>query len=352
MKPVRIGVMGGVLAAVALVAYVPVAARAATPSSATPSTAGRSAAANPNSTFGESITESPAQVNVYWTPARIAQALANPMLAPTDVNTAAKVAMPSGSAVTAAPTAPATSASPAIADALPGEHSKLWPNRKDTVGTATGKLFFVTPTGPSQCTATLLSSPNKDTIWTAGHCINPGYGGSSTIYKNFMFQPGRNGNTVPYGSFGPKYVSLAIGWVNDGIPQYDYAAMALYPNKHGKAQNVAGAQGWNMGGNTFKWSGLYIFGYPSILYPSKLPVNRYQLRYCTGSTTEQNNLLHFQCDMGPGSSGGPLVYKLNTKTSGGYIVGDLTLGRNTSYDRWSPQLGAVALATLKRAYTK
>ncbi len=340
-KAKLVAAVAATLAATVLVCYTSSAAQAATPSHA-----GNPAAINPNSIIGTSVDQSWAQLDAFWTPARLAQANAHPLTA-SGVAAPSAIAIPAGVRETAPPTLPtATAASAAVPAALPGKTSQVWTNHKSLPATAIGKLFFFTGRGTASCTATILNSPNKNTIWTAAHCVSDGHGHE---YENFVFKPNLNGNSVPFGSFKAKYISAPAGYVVQSLPQYDYAAVALSSNTHGKAQDVAGAEGWIMGGNTFNWSGLHIFGYPAIIYPSKRRVNNTQLRYCTGSTSEHNFMMRFACDMGQGSSGGPLIDALSTRT--GWVVGDVSIGdeKGTVY---SPQLSSVALATLKLAYRR
>jgi V8-like Glu-specific endopeptidase len=340
MRHIKLAAAGGTLAAAALACCGPAVAQAAT------SGAGHPAAISPNSIVGRSVDQSWTQLNTFWTSARTAAAKADPLPA-SGAALPAAVTIPAGTQETAPATLPAASAaSAAVPASLPGKTSRVWTNHKSLPATAIGKLFFFTGTGTASCTATIVNAPNKDTIWTAAHCVSDGHGHE---YEDFVFKPNLNGSSVPLGSFKAKYISAPAGYVDQDLVQYDYAAIALSPNIRGKAQNLAGAEGWIMGGNTYKWASVSIFGYPSIIYPSKRPVNNTQLRYCTGSTSEWKFMMQFQCDMGQGSSGGPLIYRLTSKT--GWVVGNVSNGDNKGTVR-SPQLSAVALAALKLAYKR
>jgi V8-like Glu-specific endopeptidase len=277
MRQVKLAAVGGTLVAAALACYAPAAAEAAT------SGAGYPAAISPNSIVGQSVDQSWTQLNTFWTSARLAAAKADPWPA-SGAALPSAVTIPAGTQETAPATLPtASGASAAVPDSLPGKTSRVWTNHKSMPATTIGKLFFFTGSGTSWCTATIVNAPNKDTIWTAAHCVSDGHGHE---YEDFVFKPNLNGSSVPFGSFKAKYISAPAGYVDQGLSQYDYAAIALSPNTRGKAQNLAGAEGWIMGGNKYNWSGVTIFGYPRIIYPSKQPVNNTQLRYCTGSTSE------------------------------------------------------------------
>lgn len=337
MKRTKLALVGGTLVAAVLACYAPGIAQAATVSAARP------AATNPNTIVGKSVDQSWAQLNAFWTPARIAAEEPLPLPAAGSALSPAAT-IPAGPQETAPPTSP--TAPGAIPASLPGKTSRLWTNHKALPATAIGRLSFFTGTGTSWCTATLVNAPNKDTIWTAGHCVSDGHGHE---YEDFVFTPDVNGKSGPFGTFKAKYISAPAGWVAQSLYQYDYAAIALAPSLRGKAQNLAGAEGWIMGGNTYKWAGAHIFGYPSVIYPSKQRVNATQLRFCTGSTVEDRFQERFACDMGQGSSGGPLIYRLTAKT--GWVVGNVSHGDQKG-TIWSPQLSGVALTALKLAYKK
>ncbi len=336
-----------IAAGAAIAASVPAAARA------TDRPAPAHVTANPNTIMTDTISESPPQVKAYWTPQRLASAKDMTVL-PTTQPVKRGPGVPAGPQQSMPPTRPAAAtASGVIPDSLPGKHSRVW--SKNTVRTmpasTVGRLFFKTGNGNASCTATIISAPNKDTIWTAGHCVSDGNG---HWFRDFLFQPARHGNTAPWGGFTGKVVAAPVGWAGQHLANFDYAALALYPSPVGKAEALAGSQGWIMGGSRYNWPGLYIFGYPVNLYPGNIPVNVNLLRYCTGPSAEDSGVLmmFFHCDMGSGSSGGPLLYHLNLKTGGGWLVGNISLGDTRNYTRWSPQLDQIALVTYHDVYRK
>jgi V8-like Glu-specific endopeptidase len=331
--------------AAAITASIPAAAQA------TGAAAPAAAALNPNTIMTDTISDSAVQVNAYWTPGRLAAAKDMNLL-PAAQPARPPSAIPPGPVQSMPPAAPAAGAAGAIPASLPGKHSRVWANRlvKTAPASTVGQLYFKDGSGkPGRCTATVISAPNKGTIWTAAHCVSDG---SGHWYKDFVFQPGRHGNTAPWGGFVGKVVAAPAGYVTGNLASYDYAGIALYPSLRGKIENLTGSQGWIMGGNRYNWPGLYIFGYPAKLYPGPIPVNGNILRYCTGPTAEDSGklMMLFHCDMGNGSSGGPLLYRM--KKGGGWLVGDISIGDTRNYTRWSPQLDAIALVTYRDVYRK
>lgn len=72
------------------------------------------------------------------------------------------------------------------------------------------------------CTGFMVS---KDTVVTAGHCVYSHEDGGWA--KEITASPGRNGSSLPYGSFDWKTVHTVNGWKNNKDPNYDYGAIKL-----------------------------------------------------------------------------------------------------------------------------
>jgi glutamyl endopeptidase len=87
---------------------------------------------------------------------------------------------------------------------------------------------LITRNGAQWCTGWLIS---KDTVLTAGHCVNSGGNGSTngTWYSGLRFSPGRNGASAPYGYCAPRAGGLTsfVGWVRDGSEEHDAAIIKL-----------------------------------------------------------------------------------------------------------------------------
>lgn len=90
-----------------------------------------------------------------------------------------------------------------------------------------GKLTFTAPNGGTYgCTAWLY---DNDTVATAGHCVYF-HDNAANIHgwsSNFVFWPGRNGASAPYGSCGWSNAYTVSGWATDQNPEYDYGAIKL-----------------------------------------------------------------------------------------------------------------------------
>ena len=159
----------------------------------------------------------------YWTPKRMANATPMPL----------QQGSPSPREISDEPLPPNRSPRPATgaAPVLPSDHAVNGPRRGEGTGvitplasfaqewtgpstrppaTTTGKLFFRNLNNPSdptddratQCSASTVNSPAKNTVITAGHCVHGGANG--TWHDNFVFVPGYRSTSRPFGNWFPK----------------------------------------------------------------------------------------------------------------------------------------------------
>lgn len=113
---------------------------------------------------------------------------------------------------------------------------------------AVGKLFFEAPDGPSACSGTVIADPKRpgrsNLVWTAGHCVHAGKGG--TWFKSLQFVPafnsggratldnlGNPGPVAPFGQWWATSVSTSSRWRVGGTDgtspatAYDYAVLEV-----------------------------------------------------------------------------------------------------------------------------
>ncbi|GAA2789476.1 peptidase [Kitasatospora paracochleata] len=307
------------------------------------------------------ITQSDAEVRSHWTPERIASALANPLPSPdiTDasIRKAHETAGSAGNGRTAKSLAPlsadavaplrlqktATPASLAAAGAGPTigdtSHSELASNIPTWQTAIAGKLLFYTSDGrQGSCTAAAIVAPNKNSVWTAGHCLHQGKGG--TFYKNFIFIPGYDHKAI-YGWWVLGKVIVSSDWANDSDSTWgDMGGGIANPSAdYGNLQDWIGAYGYRFNGDT-DFSGVTSLGYPVDAYNrSGADVHDgEQMMYCHGNVTDAGNWnplddrLQMNCDMGHGSSGGPIVTDLGGNSQ---IIGTNSHRHADSNGNWT-----------------
>ncbi|WP_018655006.1 trypsin-like serine peptidase [Actinomadura flavalba] len=156
-----------------------------------------------------------------------------------------------------------------------------------------GRLTFTAPDGQTYiCTAFLY---DNDTVATSGHCVYT-HDNANNVHgwnSNFVFWPGRNGSSTPYGSCGWTNAYSVNGWINSQDPEYDYGAIKLNCT-------VGNATGWiglrwqsaSYNGTTVNISG----------YPGDKPANTlWQMNGTVASTSTRQ--LFYSIDTFGGQSG-------------------------------------------------
>jgi len=168
-------------------------------------------------------------------------------------------------------TAPNTSRLRDIAEASFGQPAQL-----ETVHGADDRVKITTTSSyPWRVHASLLITAADNSQWigtgwfigphtlmTAGHVVyikNSGVPGRDGWVKKIVVMPGRNGNTLPYGSVASQSFRSVTGWTNNGDQNYDYGAI-LIPTELG---NTVGWFGFGVYNDaTLTGSVVNISGYP------------------------------------------------------------------------------------------
>lgn len=162
-----------------------------------------------------------------------------------------------------------------------------------------GKVFFTLGGANYVCSGNAVSSANKSTVATAGHCLNEGPGAFAT---NFIFVPEYKDGAAPYGRWSAKELFTTTQWKTAGDIQYDTGFAVMNPLNGQPLTDVVGGSGVAFN----EPRGLQYTAYG---YPASKPFTGGQLWSCAGTATDDtNNAFTTQgipCDMGGGSSGGP-----------------------------------------------
>lgn len=213
-----------------------------------------------------------------------------------------------------------------------------------------GKVFFVQDGSNYVCSGTLVNSPNKSMVMTAGHCVHGG-GPGEGYHTNWTFVPAYKNNVRPYGTWAAQTLFTLTGWANNGDFSYDIGAAVLFPraSDNAKAVNLLGGRGmqWNKTRDQHFWS---------LGYPSGAPFNGQTLILCTASKATDDTsagagpaAIGIGCDMTPGSSGGGWVVGIGQ--GNGYVNGINSYKYTTSQPlaMYTPYFGAGAQAIYNAA---
>lgn len=172
-----------------------------------------------------------------------------------------------------------------------------------------GKVFFSMGGSNYVCSGNSVTAANKNTVSTAGHCVNEGPGAFAT---NFVFAPAYLNGAAPYGKWAAKALYTPTQWSSAGDMQYDTGFAVMSPLNGQNLADVVGASG-------VQFNAARGLTYKSYGYPAASPFDGQSLKSCTGVASNdpsnpQFNAQGINCDMTGGSSGGP--WFIGTNSSG------------------------------------
>ena len=174
-----------------------------------------------------------------------------------------------------------------------------------------GALFEQDASGYHFCTASVVSSPGKDLLITAAHCINGGRG-SSGYKSNIVFIPSYRDGQEPFGVWTPAHLLVAPQWANSSDPDFDVGFVVLQPHNGENIEQVLGASQLETDAR-YRYL-VHVTGYPD---SANSPIA------CVNWTSRQSpSQLRFACaGYTGGTSGSPWVTRFNRRLRTGTIVG-------------------------------
>lgn len=239
----------------------------------------------------------------FWTPERMRQATPLDVLS-VDRSDVGASAPRKGKKAIIAPSAPAAPVGP-----LAFPHSGgAWNGGGAVVKTA-GRVFFTYQGRTASCSGNAVTSANKSTVITAGHCVKL----EGSWHTNWVFVPGYHDGQAPYGRWAAAKTLSTPQWTASEDINYDVGAAVVAPLDGKKLTDVVGGQG--LAFNTGYNKAMYAFG-----FPAAAPYDGEKFIYCSG-TTYRDFLLSsdhgLTCDMTGGSSGGPWFTQFDEATGTG-----------------------------------
>ncbi|MDN5686948.1 MAG: hypothetical protein L0G94_09805 [Brachybacterium sp.] len=235
----------------------------------------------------------------------------------------------------------ATESIPAVAaDPQVRAESQEASGRSAEAGTAAagtdhvGKVFFTVDGTDYVCSGNAVASGNGSTVSTAGHCVNS----AGTWADNWVFAPGYDEGSTPYGLWGASDLYATDQWVSTEDMNYDIAFAVVEPES-GSA-NLTDA----VGGSGIEFNTRRGALYTSYGYPAAAPFDGESLEQCQGlgsdDTIGGTDDQAIDCDMTGGSSGGPWFVG---EDASGYQISVNSFGYTTQPDvMYGPYLGDVA----------
>lgn len=212
--------------------------------------------------------------------------------------------LPDGMPESAAPASSDLLADVGVGSLDAGAYS-TWYSSSAVIARTNGKVFFRNAKDGRNyvCSASVINSAGKSTVWTAGHCVHGGKNGR--WHQNWTFVPAYKDGARPYGTYYAKQLWAPNAWLNNSDYTADMAAVIMWRKNGVRIVNRLGGHGisWNYSKNQY----MYTWG-----YPSQTPFNGLRLKYCRGNTSAESSFLWWSsdtlklsCTMNGGSSGGP-----------------------------------------------
>jgi V8-like Glu-specific endopeptidase len=213
------------------------------------------------------------------------------------------------------------------------------PNAQTSLkSTRVGALFLRVGSDDHFCTASVVSSPGRDLLITAAHCINGGDG--SGYRSDLVFIPDYRDGEAPYGIWTAARLLVAPGWAKSADPALDVGFVVLEPRDGENIEQVLGA-------NTLAFNP----GYRNLVRVTGYPQSSGEPITCRNWTTEQSaSQLKFSCGgFTGGTSGSPFVTRFDSATGTGHIVGVIG-GYQQGGDTASVSYSAYLDAAIKQLY--
>ncbi|WP_405013434.1 trypsin-like serine peptidase [Kitasatospora sp. NBC_01539] len=122
---------------------------------------------------------------------------------------------------------------PGSAPDTPSSH----PAPRDAASDRIGALFLGSVDGPRMCTASVVSSPQRNLLVTAAHCVETLDRGRE---DGLVFAPGFRHGRTPYGSWPLTEVTVDERWTDSEDPEYDVAFLTVAPVDGEEIEDVVG----------------------------------------------------------------------------------------------------------------
>lgn len=248
------------------------------------------------------VESSPADARGYWTPERMREA--TPLEGPAfpDQVEPAPAPADSGASAAAGPTLFADPSDEEISPSL----DTLYPERIH------GRLFFKIGPSDASCSATVVTSHNRNVILTAGHCLVTPTPSEPLWSTNVIFVPAYYDGATPFGTYAGTVLRAPSLWSFEGFPEFDVGTVNLTAGPGGQIEDVLGSRGisFNRPGDRYKKNKteFQIFGYPgepSAFYDAERPILcRSKFK---GFELFTDSPKAGPCNMKEGSSGGGYV---------------------------------------------
>ncbi|WP_405790169.1 trypsin-like serine peptidase [Streptomyces sp. NBC_01367] len=220
----------------------------------------------------------------------------------------------------------------------------------------TGRMFLVKAGGTYFCTASVVSSPGRNLVLTAAHCLL----GSDTQQVAFVPQY-TQAKPQPYGMFpvvrdaggrskiwiDPRYRSQGV----DRAAALDVAFAQVGPDARGfPVEDVVGGNRLRTGAG-YAHARVTLIGYPASAARPRVCVNR-TTKFTSADARIPGSFLRIDCTGYPGgTSGGPFLTGYDARTGTGDVVGVIG-GWKTGGDKVDTSYSSYFGTDIRKLYEK
>jgi V8-like Glu-specific endopeptidase len=200
-----------------------------------------------------------------------------------------------------------------------------------------GALFLNGTSQPHSCTADVISSPGRDLVLTAAHCLSGGGQGAE-------FAPGYHDGETPYGVWQVTAAYVDPHWLSTQDPQRDYAFLRIAPQRRaGRSMRLGDVvPGYALGTAPRPGDRVQVVSYPYGI--DDKPIT------CSVPTYALTGYPSFDCHgyVGGTSGSGWLARRGRSQVVVG-LIGGLHQGGCVEYTSYSPRFDGDTFALYLRA---
>lgn len=186
-----------------------------------------------------------------------------------------------------------------------------------------GKIFFrLDGIGDFGCSGTVVTSPLRNLVVTAGHCVF-GFGENNQYATNWAFVPGYRNGSAPLGVWPATNLYALNGWVNTGGFSFDLGMARIGEVGGNSIETLLGSRGIAFN-QDLSVTPVDIWGYPARPNPGEDGFGDYdgeRLILCSHNDPADNAIRASETDSSGGTSvGAAYCFMQQGSSGGGWII--------------------------------
>ena len=185
-----------------------------------------------------------------------------------------------------------------------------------------GKIFFhLNGIGDFGCSGTVVVSPLRNLVVTAGHCVF-GFGENNQYATHWVFVPGYRNGSSSLGIWPATNLYALNGWTNKGLSSYDMGMARVGKVNGNSIETLLGSRGVAFD-QALVVTPVDIWGYPARPNPTDDGFGDYdgeRLILCSHNDPADNSIVTTETDSGGTSAGAAECFMQQGASGGGWII--------------------------------